>query len=346
MAHTAAEHHDDHHGHKQGFVERWFFSTNHKDIGTLYLLFSFVMFIIGAAMSVVIRAELATPGLQVVSPEFFNQMTTVHALVMIFGGVMPAFVGLANWMVPLQIGAPDMALPRMNNWSFWLLPVAFTLLLISLFLPGGAPAGGWTLYPPLSLQGGYNVAFTIFAIHVAGISSIMGAINIIATILNMRAPGIDLLKMPIFCWTWLITAFLLIAVMPVLAGAVTMLLTDKFFGTSFFLGWLAGNVFAPAFALLHSAGVALALRMLWSNGERGEEIAIGPRAVEVRRGAETVFSAHPYWVRLQVAPEDGMVMLSSGGRDVEVGAFLGPGERRQLARCLREFLAAASGRNR
>src|SRR5690606_1011579 len=112
------------------------------------------------------------------------------------------------------------------------------------------------------------------------------------------------------------------------------------------LGWLAGNVFAPAFALLHSAGVALALRMLWSNGERGEEIAIGPRAVEVRRGAETVFSAHPYWVRLQVAPEDGMVMLSSGGRDVEVGAFLGPGERRQLARCLREFLAAASGRNR
>ena len=153
---------------------------------------------------------------------------------MIFGGVMPAFVGLANWMIPLQIGAPDMALPRMNNWSFWLLPVAFTMLLLTLFLPGGAPAGGWTLYPPLSLQGGYNVAFTIFAIHVAGISSIMGAINIIATVLNMRAPGIDLLKMPIFCWTWLITAFLLIAVMPVLAGAVTMLLTDKFFATSFF----------------------------------------------------------------------------------------------------------------
>ncbi|WP_017171703.1 cytochrome c oxidase subunit I [Xanthomonas phaseoli] len=231
MAHTAV----DHHGHHQpGFVERWFFSTNHKDIGTLYLLFSFVMFIIGAAMSVVIRAELMQPGLQFVKPEFFNQMTTVHALVMIFGGVMPAFVGLANWMIPLQIGAPDMALPRMNNWSFWLLPVAFTLLLLTLFLPGGAPAGGWTLYPPLSLQGGYNVAFSVFAIHVAGVSSIMGAINIIATVLNMRAPGIDLLKMPIFCWAWLITAFLLIAVMPVLAGAVTMLLTDKFFGTSFF----------------------------------------------------------------------------------------------------------------
>ncbi|TKS53112.1 cytochrome c oxidase subunit I [Luteimonas yindakuii] len=233
--HTAhADHTTDEHGHKQGFVERWFFSTNHKDIGTLYLLFAFVMFIIGAAMSVVIRAELTVPGLQLVEPMFFNQMTTMHALVMIFGGVMPAFVGLANWMIPLQIGAPDMALPRMNNWSFWILPFAFAMLLMTLFLPDGAPASGWTLYPPLSLQGGNNVAFTIFAIHMMGISSIMGAINVIATVLNMRAPGIDLLKMPIFCWTWLITAFLLIAVMPVLAGAVTMLLTDKFFSTSFF----------------------------------------------------------------------------------------------------------------
>ena len=236
--HPVADHHHDahtdEHGHKQGFVERWFFSTNHKDIGTLYLIFSFIMFIIGAAMSVVIRTELAVPGLQHVSPEFFNQMTTMHALVMIFGGVMPAFVGLANWMIPLQIGAPDMALPRMNNWSFWILPFAFSLLLMTLFLPSGGPAGGWTMYPPLSLQGGPNVAFTIFAIHMMGISSIMGAINIIATVLNMRAPGMDLLKMPIFTWTWLITAFLLIAVMPVLAGAVTMLLTDKFFATSFF----------------------------------------------------------------------------------------------------------------
>ncbi|MEO7199309.1 MAG: cytochrome c oxidase subunit 1, partial [Dokdonella sp.] len=132
------------------------------------------------------------------------------------------------------IGAPDMALPRMNNWSFWILPFAFTLLLSTLFIPGGAPQGGWTMYPPLSLQGGNNVAFSIFAIHMMGISSIMGAINIIATVLNMRAPGMDLLKMPMFVWTWLITAFLLIAVMPVLAGAVTMLLTDKYFGTSFF----------------------------------------------------------------------------------------------------------------
>ena len=227
------DHHDDH-AHAQGFVERWFFSTNHKDIGTLYLIFSFVMFIIGAAFSVVIRAELAVPGLQAVDPEFFNQMTTLHALVMIFGGIMPAFVGLGNWMIPLQVGAPDMALPRMNNWSFWILPFAFTLLLMTLFFPGGAPAGGWTMYPPLSLQGGASVAFMVFAIHMMGISSIMGAINIIATVLNMRAPGMDLLKMPIFVWSWLITAFLLIAVMPVLAGAVTMLLTDKFFMTSFF----------------------------------------------------------------------------------------------------------------
>ncbi|NLG59340.1 MAG: cytochrome c oxidase subunit I, partial [Gammaproteobacteria bacterium] len=229
---TADLHHTD--PRDQSFVDRWLFSTNHKDIGTLYLLFSFTMVIIGAAMSVIIRLELAVPGLQHVSPDFFNQMTTMHALVMIFGAVMPAFVGLANWMIPLQIGAPDMALPRMNNWSFWILPFAFLMLLSTLFMPGGAPATGWTLYPPLSLQGSNSIAFTILAIHMMGISSIMGAINVIATVLNMRAPGIDLLKMPIFCWTWLITAFLLIAVMPVLAGAVTMLLTDKFFATSFF----------------------------------------------------------------------------------------------------------------
>ena len=233
-AHDTAHQPTDEHGHQQTFIQRWVFSTNHKDIGTLYLVFAFVMFLIGGGMSGVIRAELLTPGLQFVHPEFFNQMTTMHALVMIFGGVMPAFVGLGNWMIPLMVGAPDMALPRMNNWSFWILPFAFTMLLMTLFMPSGGPAGGWTLYPPLSLQGGTNVAFAIFAIHLMGISSIMGAINIIATILNMRAPGMDLLKMPIFVWSWLITAFLLIAVMPVLAGAVTMLLTDRFFDTSFF----------------------------------------------------------------------------------------------------------------
>ncbi len=236
MAHAAV--HDDHHDaddHKpQGFMARWVFTTNHKDIGTLYLVFALLMFFVGGAMAMIIRAELFQPGMQLVEPQFFNQMTTMHALIMIFGAVMPAFVGLGNWMIPLQVGAPDMALPRMNNWSFWILPFAFLILLSTMFMPGAGPQGGWTLYPPLSMQGGDSVAFVIFAIHMMGISSIMGAINIIATILNMRAPGLDLLKMPIFVWSWLITAFLLIAVMPVLAGAVTMLLTDKYFGTSFF----------------------------------------------------------------------------------------------------------------
>ncbi|HQZ62168.1 MAG TPA: cbb3-type cytochrome c oxidase subunit I, partial [Dokdonella sp.] len=235
MAHAAVHDTHDTHDHKpQGFLHRWLFTTNHKDIGTLYLVFALIMFFTGGSMAMIIRAELFQPGMQLVQPEFFNQMTTVHALVMIFGAVMPAFVGLGNWMIPLQIGAPDMALPRMNNWSFWILPFAFLLLLSTLFMPGAGPQGGWTLYPPLSLQGSNSIAFVILAIHMMGISSIMGAINIIATILNMRAPGLDLLKMPIFTWSWLITAFLLIAVMPVLAGAVTMLLTDKYFGTSFF----------------------------------------------------------------------------------------------------------------
>ncbi|WP_425601027.1 cytochrome c oxidase subunit I [Dyella sedimenti] len=234
MAHAAThDHHDDHHGAPSNFFVRWCMSTNHKDIGTLYLVFSLLMFFIGGSFAMVIRAELFKPGMQLVQPYFFNEMTTMHALVMIFGAVMPAFVGLGNWMIPLMIGAPDMALPRMNNLSFWILPFAFALLLSTLFLPGGGPAGGWTMYPPLSMQG-ESLAYVVFAVHLMGISSIMGAINIIATILNMRAPGMDLLKMPVFVWSWLITAFLLIAVMPVLAGAVTMLLTDKYFGTSFF----------------------------------------------------------------------------------------------------------------
>ena len=227
-------HHDEHHDQPAAGIKRWLFATNHKDIGTMYLVFSLIMFFIGGSMAMVIRAELFQPGLQLVDPERFNQMTTMHALVMIFGAVMPAFVGLANWMVPLQIGAPDMALPRMNNLSFWLLPFAFTILLSTFFMPGGAPAAGWTMYPPLVLQGGDSLPMMIFAIHLMGASSIMGAINVIVTIMNMRAPGMNLLKMPLFCWSWLITAYLLIAVMPVLAGAVTMLLTDHFFGTSFF----------------------------------------------------------------------------------------------------------------
>ena len=233
-AHAHDHHHDDHgHGRPPGIMG-WLTTTNHKDIGTLYLWFSFIMFFAAGSMAMLIRAELFMPGLQVVQPEFFNQLTTLHGLVMIFGAVMPAFVGFANWQVPLMIGAPDMAFPRMNNWSFWLLPPAALLLLASFFVPGGAAAGGWTLYPPLSIQGGISTDMTIFAVHILGISSIMGAINIITTILNMRAPGMGLMKMPLFIWTWLITAYLLIAVMPVLAGAVTMLLTDRHFDTHFF----------------------------------------------------------------------------------------------------------------
>ena len=232
--HAAHEGHDDHHGAPKSFWQRWVVTTNHKDIGTLYLIFAGVMFFVGGLMALVIRAELFQPGLQFVDPMFFNSMTTMHALAMIFGAVMPAWVGLANWMIPLQVGAPDMALPRMNNFSFWIMPFAFTLLLSTLFTGSGAPAGGWTLYPPLALQGGDSFPMAIFAIHMMGASSIMGAINVIVTIMNMRAPGMSLLRMPLFCWTWLITAYLLILVMPVLAGAVTMLLTDHFFGTSFF----------------------------------------------------------------------------------------------------------------
>ena len=232
---TVATSHDTHHEHHPTGLKRWLFTTNHKDIGTLYLWFSFIMFLTGGAMAMIIRAELFAPGLQVVDPEFFNQMTTMHGLIMVFGAVMPAFVGLANWQIPLMIGAPDMALPRMNNWSFWILPFAGTMLISTLFMEGGGPAFGWTFYAPLSTTfAPASTDFFIFAVHLLGISSIMGAINIIATILNMRAPGMTLMKMPLFVWTWLITAFLLIAVMPVLAGAVTMMLTDRNFGTSFF----------------------------------------------------------------------------------------------------------------
>lgn len=229
-----AHHPQEAHGAPKGLM-RWVLTTNHKDIGTLYLWFSLIMFFVGGAMAMVIRAELFQPGLQLVEPNFFNQMTTVHGLIMVFGAVMPAFTGLANWLIPMMIGAPDMALPRMNNWSFWILPFAFAILLSSLFMEGGGPNFGWTFYAPLSTTySPDSTALFVFAIHIMGISSIMGAINVIVTIVNLRAPGMTWMKLPLFVWTWLITAFLLIAVMPVLAGAVTMVLTDKFFGTSFF----------------------------------------------------------------------------------------------------------------
>ena len=217
------------------WILRWILTTNHKEIGTLYLCFSFLMFLAGGAMAMVFRLELAQPGLQYLGADFYNQMVTLHGLIMVFGAVMPAFVGLANWMIPLMIGAPDMALPRLNNFSFWILPFAFAMLLSSLLMPGGAPNFGWTLYAPLSTTyGPPSTDYLIFGVHLMGISSILGAINIIVTIFNLRAPGMTLMKMPLFVWTWLITAFLLIMVMPVLAGAVTMMLTDRHFGTSFF----------------------------------------------------------------------------------------------------------------
>lgn len=234
QAHAHAHEHDHgHHGPAKG-ITRWLYTTNHKDIGSMYLWFSLIMLMVGGAMAMVIRMELFEPGAQLVAPNTFNQLTTMHGLIMVFGAIMPAFTGLANWMIPIMIGAPDMALPRMNNWSFWILPGAFSLLIASWFMEGGAPNFGWTFYAPLSVQGPPSTDFFILSVHLMGMSSIMGAINVIVTIFNMRAPGMTLMRLPIFVWSWLITAFLLIAVMPVLAGTVTMLLTDRNFGTSFF----------------------------------------------------------------------------------------------------------------
>jgi cytochrome c oxidase subunit 1 len=193
----------DHHAHGPTPAGAAGYATNHKDIGTMYLLFSFTMLMSAALACDPRRAVPARPADR--QPELFNQLTTMHGLIMVFGAIMPAFVGFANWMIPLQIGASDMAFARMNNFSFWLLPPAHAAGR-SFFMPGGAPAAGWTLYAPLSLQMGPPWTSAIFAIHIMGISSIMGAINIIVTILNMRAPGMTLMKMPLFCWTWLITA--------------------------------------------------------------------------------------------------------------------------------------------
>jgi cytochrome c oxidase subunit 1 len=232
-----SEHTLDHAEQKSRFAwaTRWLFATNHKDIGSMYLWFSLAMFLVGGVMALLIRAELFQPGARILNPDLFNQMTTMHGLIMVFGAIMPAFSGFANWMIPMMIGAPDMAMPRMNNWAFWLLPVAGIILVSTLIMPGSAPNFGWTFYAPLSTTyGPPSTDYLILAIHLMGLSSILGAINIIVTILNLRAPGMKMMKMPVFCWSWLITAFLLLAVMPVLAGTVTMMLTDRHLGTSFF----------------------------------------------------------------------------------------------------------------
>lgn len=234
-AHDMTTDHAHHNGPTKKGIIRWLTTTNHKDIGTMYLVFSFIMFFVGGAMAMIIRAELFQPGQQIVPAETFNMLTTMHGLIMVFGFIMPVFVGLANWMIPLMIGAPDMALPRMNNWSFWILPVAGTILISTMFMQGGGPNFGWTFYAPLSTTfAPQSTDYFILAVHLLGMSSIMGSINVIVTIFNMRAPNMRLIDMPIFVWTWLITAFLIIAVMPVLAGTVTMMLTDRNFGTSFF----------------------------------------------------------------------------------------------------------------
>ncbi|MBV8705209.1 MAG: cbb3-type cytochrome c oxidase subunit I, partial [Acetobacteraceae bacterium] len=237
MSVTTHDHDHGHHDHKPGFFTRWLCSTNHKDIGTLYLIFALVGATTATILSEIMRAQLMFPNNHLVSTgQEWNTIVTAHGLLMIFFAVMPALIGgFGNWFIPLMIGAPDMAFPRLNNISFWLLPPAYCLIITGLLMSESGT--GWTLYPPLSLttyETGPGMDFTLFALHLAGISSLLGAINFITTIFNMRAPGMTLHKMPLFIWGMLVTAFLLLLSIPVLAGAISMLICDRNFGTAFF----------------------------------------------------------------------------------------------------------------